>query len=653
MTDPTAREWLKFYGTRDLANAWLADVAISLIRERPAGRAVESLNEALELHNAIAFEAHGIFPSGLTQDAQEELAVTARKLREQIAAFFSKIDAANLDACLSGFEYPYAEDLITLLVRHNVVKNTGGSILFEALLRARIPIAAMLSNRQFVKQHDRRLRDALLADPRNGEHLVGNLLVRNRPTSCVLPKSFGGAEWKQLLSAYIGSESPHFNHLEAIAKAYDNEKLGITPKIRLQAKTRCDAMRKELFTDEKNTLVRNGVGIRIEPDQRQPLSIHNEHEDGGSTHMRSFGEKYLLSSMKPIRVLANFKSLVGYMDRHGLLTMPSVPKQIGAIERLFISGKDTYPKGQMFMHLDSLTLLGTQMYTEFLWRNGVEIEEVITWHFREHLANEFGAKNFHYTPSSPNSSFLERCRHIGAEMESVARQFALYCDEGVLDLDLLRMTSAPRPWSQIPSLGDRKYLERNQHGDCDRALYLLFCDQSGLTYVNQSLRSRSFEQLVTRNRLFYEELHHYQKEPVDWLISKGLVAVVDGVLEFSNPSLILVLSDVNEHEAAPYARYGPDESAAGLVLVEKGWLKFTTTLLTSAEASYFNYMLNKSEFSDGPDLRNNYSHGTNADPSDLTAHRTAYIQFIRLLVALTLKIRDDFEASPPNRASSS
>jgi hypothetical protein len=85
--------------------------------------------------------------------------------------------------------------------------------------------------------------------------------------------------------------------------------------------------------------------------------------------------------------------------------------------------------------------------------------------------------------------------------------------------------------------------------------------------------------------------------------------------------------------------------------VEKGWLKFRAALVTSAEASYFNYMLNKSEFSDGPDLRNSYSHGTNADPKDFAAHQTSYLQFIRLLVALTLKIRDDFEASASSRSS--
>ncbi|WP_426298186.1 hypothetical protein [Arthrobacter sp. R-11] len=74
-----------------------------------------------------------------------------------------------------------------------------------------------------------------------------------------------------------------------------------------------------------------------------------------------------------------------------------------------------------------------------------------------------------------------------------------------------------------------------------------------------------------------------------------------------------------------------------------------STILTSAEASYFNYFLNKSEFSNGPDLRNRYAHGTNADPSDVSAHRQSYVQLLRMLVSLVLKIGDDFQVSVAGR----
>ena len=248
--------------------------------------------------------------------------------------------------------------------------------------------------------------------------------------------------------------------------------------------------------------------------------------------------------------------------------------------------------------------------------------------------------------------FGKRCRHVAAEMEGIAKQFSLYCEEAELDPDLLRMTSAPRPWAEIPSLADLKYLLAAPNSDCTRALHLLFDGQSGLKYINSELRAKNFVELATENHLLYVMLHHYQKVDVDWLTAKGIVTIVSGIVEFVQPAQILVLSDIYNHEAAAFGHYGVDESAAALALVEMNWLRFSPTLLTSAEASYFNYFLNKSEFSDGPDLRNKYAHGTNADPDDVEAHLQSYLQLLRMLISLVLKINDDFQVSFSKRPPS-
>ncbi|MDR6637077.1 hypothetical protein [Paenarthrobacter nitroguajacolicus] len=645
MEHSESSERVKFYGPRDLASGWLSEQAVKLIRDYSHGRKVHSLNDALELHNALAFEEHNVVPRSLTEQERQDLAQSAQESRRRVPSFFACFETSDLDQLLADFEYEYADDLILLLERHEVAKRVGGQELFDALLKSGMPLSIMLSNPRFVKRHDRRLRDVLLADAQHGGLLVRMRLIKDVDTTHHLPASFSGVDSQQLLRAYIESASPHPNHVQAIAEANDNPNFGITPKIRLQAKKRYQGLIEELFSDETNTLVKNRYGIRIDPEQREPVLDDIEHEEDGITHMRSLGGRYLSATLEPESVLANFAAVVGYADRQGLLSMPSVKTQMGTLERLLLAGKDSYPRGQAFKHVDALTSQGTHAYGEFLRQNRIEVEDVVATFFREQLTSQYDAAGFYYTPSSTNSSFLERCRHISAEMESIARQFTLYCHEGELDPELLRMTSSPRPWSEIPSLIEHKYLRMKSPSDCELALHLLFNDQSRLTYVNKSLRARSFVQLATENELPYNALHHYQKAPVDWLIAEKLVSVNAGLILFSQPALILVLNDIYNHEAAPFGRYGEDESAAALALVDKGWLTFSSTLLTSAEASYFNFYLNKSEFSDGPDLRNRYLHGTNPDPSDLAAHIQAYMLLLRLLVSLTLKIRDDFQLS--------
>lgn len=653
MEDPASPERIKFYGPHDLAAGWGADRAVDLIREYGAGRKIRSLDDALELHNALAFEEQGIFPSSLDQQGQECLKPVARDSRRQIASFFAGLDATNVESSLTGFAYQYASDLTHLLERHQVAKNVGGQALFDALVKARMPLTVMLADRKFVDRYDRQLCVELLGDPRNGQILVSRRLIKGSKSSGHLPASFSSEDSQQLLHAYIDSESPHPNHVQAIAQAKDNDAFGITPKLRLHAKKRYEALIKELFADDNSSLIKNGYGVRLDPDQRDPVIDKVDHEDNATTHIRSFSEQYLSSFVDPTRVLKNFASVIGYVDSYGLLAMPAFRSQASVFEGIFISGKDAYPGGTIFKYLDSLTFLGTQLYSELLNRNDVEVEDAVAWLFREHLVNEYGAANFYYAPSSPHSSFLERCRHVAAEMESIAKQFALYCEEGELDPELLRMASGSRPWAEMPSLVERKYLEPSPDSDCERVLGVLFSSQSGLAYVNEELQAASFVELATENELLYESLHQYQKGAIDWLSAEGLVAVEDGVIEFAQPLQILVLSDVYEREAAAYAQYGADESAAAHTLVDKGWLTFESALLTSAESSYFNFFLNKSEFSDGPDLRNRYAHGTNADPEDVSAHRQSYVQLLRMLVSLALKTLDDFQLSVANGSPTS
>lgn len=641
MEDVDSPVRLKFYGVRDLANGWLAEKAVALVQSYSSGRKLLSLNDALELHNALEFEKNNIFPNFLTAQDHTELALSARESRRRVASFFSTIEASNLKEHLNKMDFQYADDLLRLIERHGVAKRVGGQMLFEALSDAALPLEVMLADRQFVNRNDRKLREVMLSDAQNGELLVRMRLVKDSNPLYHLPASLSGEDMQQLLSAYIGSASPHLNYVQAIAESNDNDSFGLTPKIRLEAKKRHKDLIEELLAEKRTKTTNTYHGLRLDPEQRKPVIDRVERDENSVSYVRSFSEKYLLSSMDPERILLNFASVVGFLER-GLLTMPSFKGQLGALRTLLISGRDAYPRGSAFNYVDALTLNGTQFYSDFLRQYSIEVEDSVAWFFREYLVDKFGAANFYFAASSPSSSFLERCRHISAEMESIARQFSLYCDEGVLDPELLQMTSTPRPWAAIPSFTERKYLHRGSNHNCDRAMHLLFSDQSGMTYISSELKASNFVELITENEVSYESVRPHQKESIDWLIDEGLVAVDSDLLEFAQPVQVLVLSDINNREAAAYGHYGTDEASAALVLMQKGWLEFSSTLLTRPEASYFNYFLNKSEFSDGPDLRNKYAHGTNSDPGDISTHRQSYFQLLRLLVALTLKIKDEF-----------
>ncbi|MEC4048609.1 hypothetical protein OX284_004145 [Flavobacterium sp. SUN046] len=68
---------------------------------------------------------------------------------------------------------------------------------------------------------------------------------------------------------------------------------------------------------------------------------------------------------------------------------------------------------------------------------------------------------------------------------------------------------------------------------------------------------------------------------------------------------------------------------------------FESSLFSKPEQAYFNYFLNKSEFTNGLDLRNSYLHGTQANPEETHKHEYTYFSYLKLLVLAMRKIDDD------------
>ena len=53
-------------------------------------------------------------------------------------------------------------------------------------------------------------------------------------------------------------------------------------------------------------------------------------------------------------------------------------------------------------------------------------------------------------------------------------------------------------------------------------------------------------------------------------------------------------------------------------------------------------MLNKVDFSNGPELRNKYLHGSQVNNVGEAEHFATYITTLKLIIALVIKMNDDF-----------
>jgi hypothetical protein len=74
-------------------------------------------------------------------------------------------------------------------------------------------------------------------------------------------------------------------------------------------------------------------------------------------------------------------------------------------------------------------------------------------------------------------------------------------------------------------------------------------------------------------------------------------------------------------------------------LVSENLIKYENTLFSKQEVNYFNFYLNKKEFTNGRNIRNKYLHGTNKGLEK--THEYEYYILLRLIILTLLKITDD------------
>jgi hypothetical protein len=75
-----------------------------------------------------------------------------------------------------------------------------------------------------------------------------------------------------------------------------------------------------------------------------------------------------------------------------------------------------------------------------------------------------------------------------------------------------------------------------------------------------------------------------------------------------NPTKVIILKDLYMNEVASFYAYSSELRIECKQMEAENIILFDASLFSKPEQSYFNYFLNKSEFSNGLDLRNRYLH---------------------------------------------
>lgn len=628
---------LRFYGIGDLATYWQIGEAAEVVRAFEVTDPPTDVVLALKLYNASQFIEAGLVPESLDEAGKAELVEKGRAARGSVARFFTSIDAGNCRERVAMVPQEYQTDLLTLLGNNRAYERCSPRLMLNVLSANGIPLRELLGNRKLVREYDAELRGELLSDPQNAEILIWHHFAKDRGQAIYLPSSFDPADAHSLMSRYIDGRLVNPNHLGLIETAPISPRTGVDATLKLAAKRRRAREIATIF--EGNKGMESGASVRVSDGQLEPVLTSAE----GMVANFSYSRSWLESTIDAPSVLNNFQHLFRFSTDEVLLTLPAYPSELGVFERyLSTSGQSDYQTGVAYRVQDAASTLQTQLAQTFLASHEVDLESVVAWFFHDYLPQEFDAMGFSFTTSARNSSFLEKTRHLLVEMESVLRQFTLFVRHRVVDRELLSVSSDNLRFREIPSLVDNKYLYASEHPEVQGILHALFSDQSGLTYISDDQRGTSLADLLIRNEVAYEEFLDHQRETLDRLISLGVLNIRGGRLQPSSVPQFLLLRSLFAYEAASFPHLDEAGRNSAADMTARGWLRGGATLLTLAEASYFNYQLNQAEFGNGPQLRNRYLHGLQDDREGSDVHYGAYLTTLKLLVALVIKVNDDF-----------
>lgn len=585
------------------------------------------INDVLEIHHAML----------ALRGSDSDLSLA----RKTINTFFNSI----ADASLVSFdiEMDYIESFWSLLEQTDVFKRLSPEELIVLVDASGTPLYMFCQHKKLVRHCDQELADHMRRSSQTAEVLISKFLER----ACsgrryFLPESLNAQDRAKLIEDYIDSEHPHPGKLELIANSTPSKELSISDNLRLKAKRRIASFW-ETRTGESWTAHTFKQAVEIAFAEKPEEAVIEPSEDG--TRRYVYDLRWIQNNLDYPTLLNNFIYLFEYVDLRYRSTFSSVPSHLGALERIIgVKGKRDYEHGIDFLHRKMKSTAEMVGYGNILSGFGIYIEDLVTWFFTSYLNDEFGIDGFRVDFLNPEESAYHKNVQLVSQIESIFKQYKSYVKNGEVDQELLKIASAATAVGDVPSLIEKKYgYSTSITSNLVKEQRLLFSDQSPLAYI-KSLpeQTASFAQCVIRNRVKTTDIDEAFQGQLFWLKERGSVDIDDDNLILLNISRAYTLFELYDTGVLCLS-YDRENEVVG-ELVSSGELICESSLFSRLEQDYYCFVMNKSRFDNGYDLRNKYAHGNLVGETEAN---NDYIELLKVLVLIVLKMNEELCLANP------
>ncbi|MDG4716679.1 hypothetical protein [Winogradskyella marincola] len=629
-------ERIVFYSKEDMATNHNLFKAEKLLNNFNSNK-ILTLNDLLEFYNVKLHFDNDLFLPKWNKSDREKYNQIVEENWSSLKKRFLKINDLNIEEIIKELEYQYKSNFWELVNKLSIYKNVSHPIFGSILENFSSQINYILQQKNIVEKFNKVIRDFLLNHKYSAEILLSQFEEkksdRNSPRF-YFPKSLSLSDKEEIISIYLDREDSNLNYVRLAQKSKDSNDLKLSDKTRYKAKKKAEEQNNKILEKGHTWNIRVQGGLS--KDQEEPVIFKNENGLIEAT----YSEKYFDGIKNQVDLFKVFSHLFNYTDETSLIYLVSKPSELDVMERVMgLKSKNEYEIGEVFIRKEMLSILQLHLIENYLKRNDSGIEQVIN-SFISHINELLEPNNMIFQVRVSNSPELDKIRTLLPDFDFLLKQYKNLADDGTINIELLQVSSKPIGFSQITSQNKRKYVYSN-----DKLIlqlkHIFFSDQSHIYYTETfGTKHTNLFDLLTKERVNLDDFANYQKDTIQSLVKDGYLRInKENNVEIDKITFIYIIREIHRNELLSYWHYPKFVRDEMDLLIEKKILFTENTLFSKEEVKYLNFYLNQKIYTNGYDLRNKYSHGTNTQSEQ--KHKDDYYLILKIIILTLLKIEND------------
>lgn len=641
-------ERIKFYSINDMVSGENLIGIKEIVDNFDENKKYYNINDIIELYNITKYvdtECYKNYKLNWSEDDISKIKDVIKKYKGIIARYIKSISNENITTKYMEIQddyYDYREDFFELLEKYKAYENISECIFSELLHTPKVFLEYILRNKNMTYYHGNAIRERFYEDSEYAEIILDYYEAKHTGDIKTLyfPKELTTDDKEKIIKNYIDSENPNLNYLRLINNIQNRDELSISDKTRLASIKKTKIENDKLFSNSAG--IEYGAEVRFSKSQRDVVEFTKEKH----IFKYSYDIRWIHENTDFNTLLNNFIHLFGYVDRQMRITLISKESELGTTEKfLGVKSKNEYEIGMTFNIKNMLSILQIIAYYKELNKINIRLEDIIEWFFKTYLPEEFGIQNYFVKMPSKDSTYYEKCKSILPEIDYILKQFNLLVEDGIIDQELLEVSSTSILFESVKSLIDTKYIYGNDKSqEFNNICYYFFSDQCLLHYTEKYKNKKytSFYELLLKENVKANDYSGYSERLLNYVIDNGYVFIdSDDYIRVKDKRMITILNDLYNNEVINYWKYPLKYREKMDELIEKDMLLKGSTLFSKQEQDYFNFYLNQRSFNNTYDLRNKYLHGNKLKYDDENTHYNNYMLFLKLIILIIIKINDE------------